>query len=186
MYPNLFLPLLLITLACVFAIHPARAQPPTAPSAATEAGAPLSREDAGMLEDLAQANLAEIEMGRIALERSRSEAVRGFAQKMVGDHGAAMREVRQFAQSRNLRLPDGPGAKQLATAAAMRALRGDTFDRSYLSQSGVDDHHSTLRLLQKMQKEAQDIDLRKLARGMAPVVAAHLAEAERLTMPPKK
>ncbi len=37
-----------------------------------------------------------------------------------------------------------------------------------------------------MQKEAQDIDLRKLARGMAPVVAAHLAEAERLAMPPKK
>jgi putative membrane protein len=157
----------------------------SSPNAGARAASQLQRADQGMLTDIAQANMAEIETARIALDKSKDERVRKFAQTMVDDHGTALKEVQQLAQTKGVSLPDGPGVKHKTKATAIKALSGETFDNQYLSHAGIGDHRATLELLQKTQREAKDADLKALATKMIPVVQAHLSEAEQIA-PHKK
>jgi len=185
-------------LAAAFSALPAVAQPAGAqPSSggmstgtattrnAGDSKSQLQRADEGMLRDIAQANLAEIETGRIALDKSKDERVRKFAQQMIDDHSTAMKDVEQLAQAKGYKLPDGPDLKHKTVATALKALSGETFDKQYMSQAGVGDHKRTHDLLQKTQRNAKDADLKALAAKMLPVVHGHLTEAEQLA-PTKK
>jgi putative membrane protein len=195
--------LLAAALAAAFAVGPVLAQTSgtgagtgtgTGPMGGSPAGtmsrpgtskSQLQRTDERMLRDIAQANLAEIETGRIALDKSKDEQVRKFAQQMVDDHTTAMKDVQQLAQTKGVTLPDGPDMKHKTVATALKALSGDTFDKQYMSQAGVGDHRKTHDLLQKTQRDAKDPDLKALAAKMIPVVHGHLTEAEQIA-PAKK
>lgn len=184
-------------LAAAFAGSPALAQTSGGAGTGTMAGSPagamskpgansqLQRSDEGMLRDIAQANLAEIETGRIALDKSKDDKVRKFAQTMIDDHTTAMKDVQQLAQTKGVTLPDGPDMKHKTVATALKALSGETFDKQYMSQAGVGDHRNTHALLQKTQRDAKDPDLKALAAKMLPVVHGHLTEAEQIA-PAKK
>jgi putative membrane protein len=152
---------------------------PGAPGALSPAGK-LQRADRGMLRDIAQANLAEVATGKLALEKSQNAEVRKFAQSMVDDHSAALQDVGHLARAKSLRLPEEPDLKHKTTMKAMQALDGERFDKLYVSQAGVGDHRKTRELLQKTQTGAKDADLRALAEKLLPVVERHLAHAEQM------
>jgi putative membrane protein len=151
-----------------------------APGALSPA-AKLPRAERNMLRDLAQANLAEIATGKLALAKSQDGEVRKFAQTMVDDHSTALKDVQQLAQAKAITLPSEPDAKHRAALKAMQAMDGTRFDRQYMSQAGVGDHRKTRELLQKVQARARDGDLKALAGKMLPVVEQHLAHAEQMT-----
>lgn len=140
----------------------------------------LQRADRGLLRDIAQANLAEVATGKLALEKSRNAEVRKFAQTMVDDHSAALQDVEHLARIKAMQLPQEPDLKHKATMKAMQALDGERFDKLYISQAGVGDHRKTRELLQKTQAKAKDADLKALAEKMLPVVERHLAHAEQM------
>jgi len=148
------------------------------PSADERAG--MSSADKGMLEDIAQANLAEIATGRLALQKGQSAQVKAFAQTMVDDHTQALSEVRQLASAKGVKLPDEPDLKHKAKSKVLEMSEGDNFDRRYISHAGVGDHESTLDLLQKTQSRAKDPELRALATKMQGVVRGHLQQAQTL------
>ena len=147
---------------------------------ATSGPAQIQRADRKLIDDIAQSNLAEIATGRIALDTSKDERVRKFAQTMIDDHTTAMADVQQLAQAKGVTLPDGPDLKHKTMATALKAMSGETFDRQYMSHAGVGDHQRTLDLLKKTQRDAKDPQLKALAVKMIPVVQAHLDEAHRV------
>ena len=144
----------------------------------TKSSTAFSKGDAGMLRDIAQANMAEVETGRVALEKSQSAEVKKFAQMMVDDHSKGLAEVKQLASAKGAEMPDGVDMKHKAVMAEFKALKGDTFDRQYMKQAGVGDHEATLKLLKKTQAEASDADLKALAGKMIPIVQEHLKHAQ--------
>ena len=146
----------------------------------SDANGSLAREDSRMLADLAHANIAEIETGKLALEKSQNDQVKKFAQQMIDDHGAALKEMQTLAQSKGMTMPDGTDMKHKAVATALRVLTGDTFDRQYVSRAGVNAHQDTLKLLQKAQKEGKDADVKALAAKMIPAVQRHLDMARQM------
>jgi putative membrane protein len=146
-------------------------------STAADAGK-LARADKGMLDDLAQANIAEVETGKLALEKSQSAEVKKFAQHMVDDHSSALAEVQALARAKGVTLPDGPGAVAKTKATALKAMSGNLFDKEYAKRAGVDDHEATVKLLNKIQKDAKDADLKALAGKMLPKVEGHLEMAK--------
>jgi putative membrane protein len=153
----------------------------TAPADARAADASkLDRGDRQMLEDLAQANMAEVDAGKMALEKSQNADIKQFAQHMVDDHGKALGEVQALAQTKNVKLPDGAGPMAKTKATALKAMSGNLFDKEYAKRAGVGDHESTLKLLQKIQKDAKDGDLKALAAKMQPTVEHHLGMAKQL------
>jgi putative membrane protein len=133
-----------------------------------------------MLEQLAQGNMAEIEAGKIALQKSQNTEVKTFAQQMIDDHTKGLQEVQSVAQSKGVTLPAEPDAKHKAMASKLNGLSGDAFDRTYLRQAGVDDHKKTHALVQKVQSQAKDADVKALAAKLEPTVAQHLTHVTQL------
>jgi len=159
------------------------AQSSAAPAPATtqsDADSKLDRSDRKLLQDLAQGNMAEIDAGKMALEKSQNADVKKFAQQMVDDHTKALGEVQALATAKNVTLPDGAGPMAKTKATALKALSGNLFDKEYAKRAGVGDHESTVKLLQKMQKDGKDPDVKALASKMLPTVEHHLEMAKEL------
>jgi len=152
--------------------------PRAAGASASGTGSMVARDDSKMMVNLAHANIAEIETGKMALEKSQNEQVKKFAQHMIDDHTAALKEIQTLAQARGVTLPDGTDLKHKTMAAALKVMTGNTFDSQYMKRAGVGDHQETIELLQKTQKNAKDPELKALATKMLPTVKAHLKMAQ--------
>lgn len=133
-----------------------------------------------MLKDIAEANIAEVESGKLALEKGKSAEVRKFAQMMVDDHNKGLGDVKSLAKVKGVELPDGPDMKHKAVMLEFKALTGNTFDSRYIKQTGIGDHEATEKLLKKTQAEAKDADLKALATKMLPAVQGHLKHAQQM------
>lgn len=140
----------------------------------------LAAGDRNLIREMAQTNLAEIETGKLAQSKSKSDEVKSFAQKMIDDHTAALNELQQLAQSKGLSLPAAPDAKHQAALKKLDALSGAQFDRKYMAQAGVKDHHQAQRLMQRAAGKAKDADLKAYAAKSLAVVDAHLKTAQQM------
>lgn len=138
----------------------------------------LSKNDQNMMRQMAYANIAEIEAGKLAQSKSKNEQVRTFAQQMIDDHTKAQGELQQLADSKGVKLPTEPDSKHKAAIKKLGSLSGAAFDKSYMKQGGINDHKQTHDLLQRVQNKASDAELKALAQKMTPTVEQHLKMAQ--------
>ncbi|HEX9171116.1 MAG TPA: DUF4142 domain-containing protein [Telluria sp.] len=152
----------------------------TAAAGQTAAGGmtKMSKGDEKIVMDMARANMAEIEAGKLALSKSQDTDVKTFAQQMIDDHTKALGEVQTLAQQKGVTLPTEPDAKHKAMAAKMEKMTGAAFNHEYMKKAGVDDHKKVLAMLKKYEKSAKDADLKALAAKMVPTVEQHLKSAQ--------
>lgn len=150
----------------------------TAATASSEAK--LTAADRKAITDMGMANMAEVELGKLAQSKSQNAEVKEFATKMVEDHGKAWSEVKALAQAKGVTLPAELDAKHKAMATRLEKLTGDSFDKTYVKQGGVGAHKETLTKLQKASKAAKDPDVKAQVDKTIPVVQAHLKQAEQL------
>jgi putative membrane protein len=167
--------------SALFAAGPAAAQSQdkSDKSAATQKSAQKgeSSRDAKHMKDLAQANLAEIEAGKLAMEKAQDPKVKEFAQKMVDDHSKLLDDLKKLAQAKNVDLPTTPDAKHQKLMKKLQSLSGEKFDREYM-QAMVKDHRDTLKLAQRTAKGAKDSDLQGAAKQATPEIQEHLQMAQ--------
>ncbi|GAA4657583.1 hypothetical protein GCM10025794_16370 [Massilia kyonggiensis] len=151
-------------------------------AAGTATGAKLTAGDEKILKDMAMANIAEVEGGKLAQNKSQSSEVKAFAQQMIDDHTANLNEVKALAQARGVTLPTEPDAKHKAMAAKLEKMSGDAFDKAYMKQAGVQDHKTVHAKLMAASKKAKDPEVKALVDKTEPVVAQHLKSAEQMPM----
>ena len=60
------------------------------------AGANLSNDD--FVRDVTLKNMAEVELSRLALDKTTNLDIKAFAQRMIDDHGAAGNHLKAFCQ----------------------------------------------------------------------------------------
>jgi putative membrane protein len=138
------------------------------------------KDDAKALQDLAQANMAEVQVGKLASQKARNPEVKKFAQHMIEDHGKQLGELKKMAQAKEVTLPAAPKPKHQAAMKKLQDLSGDEFDRAYMTQM-VKDHGETLTLAQKTASQAKDDELKAAAQKAAPAIRQHLDTAQRLS-----
>ncbi|TFW30830.1 DUF4142 domain-containing protein [Massilia horti] len=153
----------------------------TAAGATSAGAAKLSKSDEKILKGMAQANIDEIEAGKLAQTKSQNDEVKKFAQQMIDDHTKALNEAQQVAQEKGVTLPTGPDAKHKKAVASLEKLSGEAFDKAYMKNAGLNDHRMVLAQLQRDEKNAKDADVKGLATKMTPVVEQHLKAAEQIS-----
>lgn len=136
--------------------------------------------DQPLLENLAQASIAEIEAGKTALEKSANPQVQKFAQQVIQDHGAALKDIEQLALSKRMAMPQDASMQHKASGTELKLQTTETFDGQYMRQAGVNDHAQTLALLQKAQREARDPQVKALATRLLPTMQQHLDTARQM------
>jgi putative membrane protein len=149
-------------------------------TAYAQAAASLAKADADRLVAIAQANMAEVTTGKIALEKSSNADVKAFAQQMIDDHSKGLEDTKKVAAAKNVTLPSEPDAAHKKIATDLQKLSGAAFDREYVNKAGVDDHAKVHAALKKDIASANDADVKGLATKLEPIVAHHGEMAKKL------
>ena len=137
----------------------------------------LSSMDKKFMMEAGAGGMAEVELAKLALDKSSSDDVKKFAQQMIDDHTKAGEELMQVASQKNVTLPTGPDPKHAALMAKLRAMSGAEFDKMYIKEAGVNDHAKMEKLFQKESTGGKDADARSFAAKTLPTVQMHLKMA---------
>ncbi|HEX7117159.1 MAG TPA: DUF4142 domain-containing protein [Longimicrobiales bacterium] len=137
------------------------------------------------------ANNGEIQAGQLALQKSRNDAVRQFAQRMITEHTTLNQMISPHMDRRNRTdMRDGMGARgpisqQLSsnnqrTLHVLQQLEGAQFDRTYM-QNQVAQHEWLLNTLDDaLIPGADDNALERDLREARDMVASHLQQARQI------
>jgi putative membrane protein len=159
---------------------PSGASGTSATSATTSGSGKVAKADQKIVMDMAQGNMAEIDMAKLAQSKSQNDQVKTYAQQMIDDHTKALSEVQQLAQTKGITLPTDIDAAHKAAAAKLSALNGDAFDRAYMKQGGLADHKKMHSMLTSAQAKAKDPDVKALVTKITPTVDQHLNAAQQM------
>jgi putative membrane protein len=148
--------------------------------ASQQQGTKGANADAKRLRDLALANLAEIEAGKLAVSKASDADVKKFAQKMVDDHSKQLQELQSLAQSKNVELPSAPDAKHQREMKKLQDLSGADFDRAYM-RAQIKDHRDAHKLAAGTAKRGKDPEVKAAAGKAAPQIQDHLQMAQQIS-----
>jgi putative membrane protein len=146
---------------------------------AQQSGSAPSATDTKFMKDAAAANMAEVEVGRLASEKASSTEVRDFGRMLVDDHSKAMDELKSLASKKNVALPTEPTAEQKAEKARLSKLSGRAFDDAF-AKAMVGDHEKAVKLFRDEHTSGTDPDAKSWAGNTLPTLEKHRDEAKKL------
>jgi putative membrane protein len=118
------------------------------------------------------AGMAEVQLGRLAVDRSGDREIRRFAQQMVDDHSRANDELMRLARNEGVTLPVGLDRAHRQVYDRLRRLNGNAFDRAYMDQMNVD-HQAAVALFRTQARSSRDRDVRDWAARTLPALQHH-------------
>jgi putative membrane protein len=139
--------------------------------------AAVDNPDAAFYKKAAEGGIAEVELGKLAQEKSPTQSVKDFGAMMVTDHSAANDKLKAIAERKSIKLPSSPSVGQMATKTKLEVLSGDTFDKSYI-KGMVKDHQEDIEEFQKEATSGQDPDAKAYATETLPTLKRHLKKIE--------
>src|SRR5690606_9057430 len=143
---------------------------------ADERNDPVSAQD--FVEEASAKGIAEIEVGRLALEKSTSQEVKTFAQRMIDDHTKANEKLAALASEKKLEVSDDAELINQAKALVLK-LRGEaSFDKAYMNNQ-VAAHQQTIALFQRASR-SDDAEIAAFATETLPKLEHHLQQAQQV------
>jgi putative membrane protein len=124
-------------------------------------------------------SMAEVEMGKLALQKSSNDQVKQFAQKMVDDHGKMIDQMKPAAQDMGVKVPDQPPAGEVKKMDKMKSLSGDAFDQAYIKEM-VSDHKKDSKEFKQEAQMTKNPQLKELVTQGSQTIDGHLQMAEQL------
>jgi len=129
--------------------------------------------DLDFMNQAAMGSLAEVELGRLALNQAASADVKGFAQQMIDDHSKAAGQLKQLAQGKNVMLPLEISPSHKQTMEKLTKLKGAECDREYV-KAMVEDHVKDVTAFGAVAQNATDADVKAFAAKTLPTLQEHL------------
>ncbi len=140
-------------------------------------GQAFSDKDKTFLKDSTEDNLAEIKMAEMTVKTTKNPQIKTFAEQMIKDHNALLTGAKPVAMKAGVTPPTTTSAKAAAEYLKLKALTGDTYDKSYI-RTMVADHHEDLNKVKTENSTTSNPDMKKLTAHAADVIAGHTREIE--------
>jgi putative membrane protein len=125
---------------------------------------------ADFMDTAAVGGMMEVDLGKLALEKSGNAQVRKFAAQMVTDHTKANKDLKAIALKLEHLLPAAYPSDVKAHIDEMKKLNGKEFDIHYMDMM-VKDHVKTLNLFRSASSLRHEI--RDFAEHTLPVLEKH-------------
>jgi putative membrane protein len=152
------------------------------PMAKAQDAAPSSNAsamDRKFVHGAAAGGFAEVQLGKLAMQRAGNPDVKAFGQKMVDDHTMLNNQMKPVAEGLGIPVPTMLDAKDQATYDKLSALSGEAFDKAYV-QDMVMDHRKDLREFRQEAANGMDPQVKQAAASGAKVIAQHYRMANKL------
>lgn len=121
---------------------------------------------------------AEIELSELALNKTKNEEIRLFAERMIKDHGKQTEQLKQIASQQNISLPQSTDAEHARVKQKLAGLQGEEFDREFKKQMAKD-HEKAVALFQSAsQAQQMPEELREFAASSLSTLKDHHEDAQ--------
>ncbi len=149
-----------------------------AASAQDKMATTTSMSDMKFAKEAALGGMEEVELGKLAVSKGKSDKVKQFGQRMIDDHTKAGEDLKSVAAKNNITLPTELDAKHKAVVNRFSAMSGGAaFDRAYMRDM-VKDHEMDVADFQKEANGGQNSDLKGFAGQTLPTLQEHLKMAK--------
>jgi putative membrane protein len=168
------LALLAVAAVCLWAASGIRADDKPRPDADKK-----NISDADFAREASAGGLAEVNLGRIGVQRAVNPEVRRFAQRMVDDHSKANQELINLANRKGFTLARTMDQEHQQLADRLMKMSGEEFDRTFMKHM-LKDHKDAVALFEAKSQNARDPDLKQFATMTLPTLREHLRMAQQL------
>jgi putative membrane protein len=158
-------PLSFIVIALIAAVAALAAEPTNA--------------DIDFIKTVAQDDMAELELAKLAAHSGNSAEVRNFAGMIVADHARNNAELSEIASHRKIPMPTDIDDAHRTFDKDLANLHGTNFDRRYI-QAMRTDNHKAAEFLKAAQTRVSDERLREFIKTTLPVVEQRARMADLL------
>ena len=125
-----------------------------------------------------EVNMAELELGRLALQRGDASA-KQIAQMMIQDHSEMNSQLEPIAEKIGVAAPTQLSSADRTLLASLKNKSGKQFDRAYL-QAVLVESHADLSAYTNEERIGKDLTLKNLAANDAHLTMIHLQTIERI------
>lgn len=139
----------------------------------------MSDEDKEFVQEIAKRNLYDLELSRLAQEKAATDDVKQFARNLETEHQNLQQQLAQFAQQRNVMLPDSIDSDQREELQKLTEKQGFEFDTEYMDKL-VSRHRETVDRFENKAENADDPQLRQWAQNTLPTLRDHAQAAENI------
>jgi putative membrane protein len=146
--------------------------------------------DQMFVHDTLEGNDAQVEMSRLAQEKSASPDVKQFSAKMVQIHTELNDQLKPAAKELGMSEPSGPSKKEKKEIERLQGVSGPTFDDEYIQAMAKQQQHD-LKGFKDEAQSGQTANIQEAAKQDEPVLAQHyqvleqLAQAHNVTLESK-
>jgi len=133
----------------------------------------VDKEDSQFAVDAVNKCVAEITLGKLAIQKGKSKMVKNFGTMMVKDHGKANDKLMALIKAKKIALPATPDTLQQKMIQNLSQKSGNDFDKAYI-KAMIEDHQDDVKIFTEKTKKLQDPDLKAFAIKTLPVLQKHL------------
>ena len=150
----------------------------TTDKAASKSGnTTLAKADADFIKEAAMGGMMEVQLGKLAQDKSANDGVKQFGKRMEQDHSKANDELKKLASSKGVELPTALDKKHQGKVDKLAKASGADFDKRYMSDM-VSDHKTDIKEFQKAADKGKDADVKNWASQTLPTLKEHLQLAQ--------
>jgi putative membrane protein len=121
----------------------------------------------------ASGNLTEVELGKLASQKSDNSQVKAFGEQMVTDHSKANDNLKPIADSNGVQWPTELTGEGKTLYDRLSKLSGKAFDKVYI-HAMVQGHETTAKMYEQESGKVKDSQLKSYVDQTLPVVQQHL------------
>jgi putative membrane protein len=144
--------------------------------ASSTAGSPI---DQMFLRSVFDSDVAEVQLGQLAAQKSQSDDVKQFAQETVENRTKLSDQLKPIAAGLGVQAPKDTPKKTKQLVTRLQTLSGPEFDQEYI-KAVVKDHRQEVKEFQSQVESCQDPTLGNAAEQDISVLAQHLQIAEQI------
>lgn len=129
------------------------------------------------------ANDIDIKYGELAIIKSKNESIKNFAQTMINDHNAVIKQAVDLVTKLKVTPQDNDLSKQLNKGAEETRLmlskkKGDDFNKAYINNE-VDYHQAVIDAVRDVLiPQSKNEELKALLEAVLPALETHLEHAK--------
>ena len=142
-------------------------------SQGTEQSQKGSHSDTSFIKEAAEANLAEIQLGKLAEQKGQNDQIKKLAQVLVRHHTEANEKLQQLAQTKGVQWPGKPPQRAEKDLKHLEKLSGSQFDQMF-AEHAIQDHTRDIKKYEKAEGKIQDPTLKDYVQTTLPKLQEHL------------
>ena len=133
--------------------------------------------DAQFLSKAAHLNLEEIQLGKLAQDKSTLSDVQDLGRLMETNHTQALNDLTRLANKKGIVLPTTLTAEAKSRYKELNSESEKHFSEEYC-EFMIKGHKHAIALFESIAKDAQDTEIREWAAATLPMLHTHLKQAE--------